>query len=123
LAEAGLKVESTFPFTTAGDVTAEGAEDAEARKVEEEEKAVLLFRQSSLRGLRELSGENRGEKVPVLPQCPIIYVCRVVHFGDVLPPNMAAEVAKCYPKGDYHRIYFGKILSAVATEDAAGRLA
>jgi flavin reductase (DIM6/NTAB) family NADH-FMN oxidoreductase RutF len=57
---------------------------------------------------------------PLIVQCPIIYQCQVVHYNDVLPSALAAEIQSgAYAKGDYHRIYYGKILSTLAMPDAA----
>ena len=61
---------------------------------------------------------------PVVAECPLVYECRVVHFNDVLPPNLAEEIRQgAYPKGDFHRIYWGEILAARAEPDAADLLA
>jgi flavin reductase (DIM6/NTAB) family NADH-FMN oxidoreductase RutF len=50
-----------------------------------------------------------------LAEALIAYECKVVHKNDVLPDQLAAEVQRsCYPKGDYHRLYFGQILRASA---------
>jgi flavin reductase (DIM6/NTAB) family NADH-FMN oxidoreductase RutF len=59
---------------------------------------------------------------PTLAQCPVTYECQVVHFNDVLPPNLASEIDRgSYPRGDYHRIYYGPIV-AVTASPAAERL-
>ena len=55
---------------------------------------------------------------PAIDGCPMLYECRVVHWNDLLPPNLAPEIeAKFYGGRDYHRIYFGEILGAFATKD------
>ena len=60
---------------------------------------------------------------PVVAQCPIVYECSVVHSNDVIPTRLERSVlAAAYPGGDYHRIFFGKILAARADADAAGLL-
>ena len=47
--------------------------------------------------------------------CPVVYECRVVHWNDVQPGNLTPEVrAGSYPKGDFHRLYFGQIVGAFA---------
>ena len=59
-------------------------------------------------------------QAPVIAGCPIVYECTVVHHNDVLPPELTDEIQKnFYADGDYHRVYFGKILAARAAEDAA----
>lgn len=60
---------------------------------------------------------------PTIAECPIHYVCQVVHFNDVLPPNLADEVvASAYAGGNFHRVYFGKIVAVRAAPDAAKRV-
>jgi flavin reductase (DIM6/NTAB) family NADH-FMN oxidoreductase RutF len=60
---------------------------------------------------------------PVVGQCPVVYECQVVHSSDVLPEKLADEIMSgAYRDGDFHRIYFGKILSTRAAADAAERL-
>lgn len=60
---------------------------------------------------------------PVVGQCPLVYECQVVHSADVLPEKLAGEILSgAYMNGDYHRVYFGKILAARAHADAAARL-
>ncbi len=68
----------------------------------------------------------RAETVlaPLVDECPLVYECQVVHSADILPGKLADEIlASNYRDGDYHRIYYGKILAARAAEDAASRLA
>ena len=59
---------------------------------------------------------------PAVAECPIVYECTVVHTNDVIPERLDPEIdSGCYPAGDYHRIYFGKIL-AVRAEPGASDL-
>lgn len=67
---------------------------------------------------------ERGATVnaPVIAECPIVYECTVVHTNDVIPERLDGEIASsAYPAGDYHRVFFGKIL-AVRAEPGAGDL-
>ncbi len=67
---------------------------------------------------------GRSVNVPTIEECAISYECRVVHFNDVIPSELAAEIqSSAYKSGDYHRVYFGEILQTVADEDAAAKLA
>jgi len=69
----------------------------------------------------ELTAE-KGSTVlaPTVAECPIVYECQVVHDNDILPAKLADEILSgAYVDGDFHRIYFGKILSALAEPDAA----
>jgi flavin reductase (DIM6/NTAB) family NADH-FMN oxidoreductase RutF len=68
---------------------------------------------------------EKGKTVlaPVVAECPIIYECHVVHSSDVLPAKLADEIlAGAYVDGDFHRIYFGKILSARGEPNALALL-
>ncbi len=50
---------------------------------------------------------------PIVAECPIVYECQVVADNDLLPPKIAAEIIDgYYPQGDFHRVYFGKVLAA-----------
>ena len=61
---------------------------------------------------------------PVVKECPLVYECQVVHSTDVLPEKLTGEILSgAYMDGDYHRIYFGKILGVHVSADAAPRLA
>lgn len=53
---------------------------------------------------------------PTLPDCPITYECRVVHHNDVIPAHLDGRVNRgSYPRGDYHRLYYGQILATTTT--------
>jgi flavin reductase (DIM6/NTAB) family NADH-FMN oxidoreductase RutF len=60
---------------------------------------------------------------PIVDECPLVYECQVVHSNDVLPSRIADELLSgAYIDGDYHRMYYGKVLSALASPDAITRL-
>jgi len=60
---------------------------------------------------------------PVISECPVSYECRVVHSNDIIPANLAEEVtASAYAQGDFHRVFFGKILAVTAEPGAAALL-
>jgi flavin reductase (DIM6/NTAB) family NADH-FMN oxidoreductase RutF len=62
-------------------------------------------------------------RVPVIDQAVIHYECRVVHHNDVVPAQLAEEIkASAYPRGDFHRVYFGEVLAAYAATDAREQL-
>jgi flavin reductase (DIM6/NTAB) family NADH-FMN oxidoreductase RutF len=58
---------------------------------------------------------GRTVETVVLQECPLVYECRVVHTNDVIPQNLAPDVARrAYPRGDYHRVYYGQITGTFA---------
>ncbi len=63
--------------------------------------------------------KGRNVLAPTLAECPVVYECRVVHRNDVLPDQLVQELMDGpYANGDFHRVYFGRILSARAAENA-----
>ena len=71
-----------------------------------------------------LTAEKAGSVLaPVVAECPLVYECQVVHASDVLPEKLAGEILSgAYMDGDFHRVYFGKILATRAHPDAAEKL-
>jgi len=69
----------------------------------------------------ELTAEKGAAVLaPRVAECPIVYECQVVHSNDVLPKKLADEIIRgAYMDGDYHTVYFGKILGAYAAGNAA----
>ena len=60
---------------------------------------------------------------PVVQECPIVYECQVVHSNDIVPSKLSDEIRSgSYVSGDYHRVYFGKILAAFADPEAVKSL-
>jgi len=69
------------------------------------------------------AGKARNVLAPVVEECPIIYECQVVHSNDVLPAKLSDEIRSgAYVSGDFHRVYFGKILAAYADPQVADAL-
>jgi flavin reductase (DIM6/NTAB) family NADH-FMN oxidoreductase RutF len=67
---------------------------------------------------------SRHVRAPIVEQCVIHYECRAVHRNDLVPAAIApAIVGQFYPRGDFHRVYFGEIVDAYADENAARLLA
>jgi len=60
---------------------------------------------------------SMGQEVDcvTIDPCSLVYECQVVHWNDVQPSNLAPEVVSgCYAQGDFHRLYYGKILGTFA---------
>lgn len=71
-----------------------------------------------------LTAERAGSVIaPVVAECPMVYECQVIHSNDILPAKLANEILNgSYVDGDYHRVYFGKVLHTYAEPDAAEKL-
>ena len=51
-------------------------------------------------------------KTPIIKECILHFECQVVNKNDLVPSELAPSmVSLLYPKGDFHRIYFGEILA------------
>jgi len=60
---------------------------------------------------------SRSINVPIIQECEINYECRVIHYNEVNPPLLPGEITdEYYPENDYHRIFFGEILTVHADE-------
>jgi flavin reductase (DIM6/NTAB) family NADH-FMN oxidoreductase RutF len=50
-------------------------------------------------------------KTPMIKECILHFECRVVHKNDLIPSELETSIIPAlYPKGDFHRVYFGEIL-------------
>ena len=59
---------------------------------------------------------QRVSSVTIDP-CPWVYECRVVQKNDVRPETFAPKIISAYyPRGDFHRVYYGEILGVFAME-------
>jgi len=73
------------------------------------------------KGLKLLPG--RKVKSPVIAECVIHYECRVAYRTQVVPEDLPKDVIlTCYPRGDFHTLYFGEIVETYADADAKERL-
>lgn len=71
----------------------------------------------SEKGLTAVPGKKI--KSPIIDQCVIHYECKVVHKNDVLKDKLDNSIVySAYPKGDFHTIYYGEILSVYASPSA-----
>jgi len=51
-------------------------------------------------------------KTPMIKECILHFECRVVHENDLIPSELDTSIISAlYPKGDFHRVYFGEILA------------
>jgi len=51
-------------------------------------------------------------KVPIIEESVLHFECRVVYKSDLIPSELEKSIIPAlYPKGDFHRVYFGEILA------------
>ena len=56
---------------------------------------------------------SRHIKSPGIAECPLIFECKVIHKNDIIPNELPEDIMReYYPEGDFHRVYFGRILAA-----------
>lgn len=61
---------------------------------------------------------SRKISTPGIAECSIVFECKVLHRNDVLGSELTDDITReYYPEGDFHRVYFGRIL-AVSVERA-----
>ena len=55
---------------------------------------------------------SKKVKAPIIKECILHFECRVVHKNDLIPAELEKSIVPAlYPKGDFHRVYFGEILA------------
>jgi flavin reductase (DIM6/NTAB) family NADH-FMN oxidoreductase RutF len=50
-------------------------------------------------------------RAPIIRECTAHYECRVIGASKVVPELVSGEVQQMYASGNYHTLYYGKILS------------
>ena len=66
-----------------------------------------------------------GKKVssPIISNCVIHYECKVSYKTKIVSSRLPEDILKnSYPRGNYHKVYFGEILATYADEDAKENL-
>jgi flavin reductase (DIM6/NTAB) family NADH-FMN oxidoreductase RutF len=77
-----------------------------------------------LRDLSLTAVPSKEVRPPIIQECLIHYECRTVERNDIDPDTLAQSIRdNMYAGGEFHRVYYGEIVSAYAEEDAANRLA
>ena len=55
---------------------------------------------------------SKKVRTPIIKECILHFECRVVHKNDLIPSALEKSIIDTlYPKGDFHRFYFGEILA------------
>ncbi len=55
---------------------------------------------------------SKAVKTPIIKQCILHFECQVVNKNDLVPSELRKSIVpELYPKGDFHRLYFGEILT------------
>jgi flavin reductase (DIM6/NTAB) family NADH-FMN oxidoreductase RutF len=69
------------------------------------------------------AGPSLAVKSPIVEECVIHYECKVVHANDLAPKVLAARMRRSmYPRGDYHRFFYGEIVAVRAESNVRRRL-
>ncbi len=56
-------------------------------------------------------------RAPLIAECVRFYECKVVHVNDLVDAAIDPEIRSgAYPKGDFHRLYFGQVLRVAERE-------
>ena len=56
---------------------------------------------------------SKKVKVPIIKECILHFECQVVNKNDLIPSELRKSIVpELYPKGDFHRLYFGEILTS-----------
>jgi len=72
---------------------------------------------------RLTAATSQRVKSPIIEECILHYECKVVHANDVLAKALAKELVRsAYPKGDFHRLFFGEIVNVTAESGLRRRL-
>jgi flavin reductase (DIM6/NTAB) family NADH-FMN oxidoreductase RutF len=51
-------------------------------------------------------------KTPIIRECVLHYECKIIYKNDLISSELEASIVPgFYPKGDFHRLYFGEILA------------
>lgn len=109
--------------------------------LEESGEFTVCLPGGGMEGMLELCGSRSGRELdkfkelgitpvkgisveaPYIAECPVHYECRVAYKMDVkegeLEPTLEREI---YPRGDFHTIYFGRVIGVYAVEGAEERL-
>ena len=69
-------------------------------------------------GLTAIAGRNVS--TPMIDECILHYECQVIYTNDFEAERIPEDVAtRCFPQGNYNKVYYGKILSVFANEGLA----
>ena len=54
---------------------------------------------------------SKKVKTPIIKECSLHFECQVVYKNDLIQSELERSIIPAlYPKGDFHRLYFGEIL-------------
>lgn len=69
-------------------------------------------------GFTAVPAQSADIASPYIAECGVAWECRTVGHTDLVPENLAAAICEgSYPRGDYHRVYFGEVLACHADPD------
>ncbi len=109
-------IESTNDFTV--NVPSKGMEDIVNACGTFSGRTVDKFKEYNLTPLK-----SQNIKSPLIKECIIGFECKVIYKQDLIPEKIPGEVKeKYYIGGNFHRLYFGKIIDIMVEEDFEERL-
>ena len=102
-----VNIEETGEFTV--NVPAEGMDETVAYCGQVSGREHDKFKERALTML-----DGRSVKSPMIEECIAYFECKVIGKSTLIPDLLSEEVLKTgYPSGNYHTLYFGKILSSL----------
>jgi flavin reductase (DIM6/NTAB) family NADH-FMN oxidoreductase RutF len=61
--------------------------------------------------------QGKQISIPHLQQASVVYECRIVHKNDIINAALDSSIVQeFYPQGDFHSVYFGRILGVYREE-------
>jgi len=61
---------------------------------------------------------SKQVRSPIIGECTINYECKVAYKTRVVKEELPSTIiSSCYPRGDYHTLYFGEIVAVHADEN------
>ncbi len=75
-------------------------------------------------GFTAMPAHSQAVSSPWIKECGAVWECRTVAVTDLLPEQLSAEVVDgSYPRGDFHRLYFGEVVACHSDPDFVERFA
>ena len=77
----------------------------------------MPFSRASLGDAKDTFRPSTKISAPAYEEATFILECQKIYFQDMDPKGfLDSEIQQNYPQKDYHRVYFGEILTAFVKE-------